>query len=135
MDSFQASWHRQRCCATTALQKKVQAPSALIIPQQNLHSWAGTCLSSVVAVQKGLGFLSPQLFERSGQTRKLALKRKLSNCMVLTNVQRQQTLKSRNKQRALCLLLCFSLVGISGVRHKKTRCLQTTPWYLLFIFR
>ena len=118
------------CCAA----KEVQAPSALVVPQKNLHSWAGTHLSSVVVIQEGLGFLSLQLFERSGRTRKLALKRKLSNCTVLTNVQRQQTTKAWRKWGALCPPLCFSVVGISGVRHRETRRLQTALWYLHFIF-
>lgn len=99
------------------------------------RSWAGTRLSSVVVIQKGLGFLSLELFQRSGQTRKLSLDRKRSNCAVLTNVQRQQTTKAWRKQGALCPLLCISLAGISGVGQKETRHLQTTPRHLHLIFR
>lgn len=94
LDPDQLASAKMWCHHGTA--KEVQVLSALVMPQKNLPSWAGTRLSSVVVIQEGLGFLSPELFERSGQTRKLALERKLS-CMVLTNVQRQQTAKAWRK--------------------------------------
>lgn len=95
LDPDQLASAKMSCHRCTA--KEVQVLSALVMPQKNLSSWAGTRLSSVVVIQEGLGFFSPELFERSGQTRKLALERKLSNCMVLTNVQRQQTAKAWRK--------------------------------------
>lgn len=69
--------------------EEMQALSALVTSQRNWHGLAGTCLSSEVVMQEGLGFLSPELFERFGQTRKLALEKKLGNCTALTTVQRQ----------------------------------------------
>lgn len=48
--------------------KEAQVPSALVMAQKNPHSWAGTHLSSVVLMQKGSGFVSQDLFERSGQS-------------------------------------------------------------------
>lgn len=94
LDPDQLASAKMWCHRCTA--KEVQVLSALVMAQKNLPSWAGTRLSSVVVIQEGLGFFSPELFERSGQTRKLALERKLS-CMVLTNVQRQQTAKAWRK--------------------------------------
>lgn len=59
----------------------------------------------------------------------MALERKLSNCTVLTNVQRKQTTNAWRKQGALSLPLCFSLVGISGVMYRD----QTSADNILFL--
>jgi len=101
------------CCRRNA-----SAVSLGCAPEEGAQSgWDSPVLCGGRTEGVGLALPGAELFERSGQRRKLAPERKLRNCMVLTNVQRQQTAKAWRKHGALCLLLCFLLVGTSGTKR------------------